>query len=184
VGWSETDEALRELGEVLRSSGGDPYRVSDDLFLVFYSDRDTMVSGLREVSEPERVGRPGGLDLFTLAVGAGRDQGEAWEQLQTARRLARQESGHPQTSVQVAQDLLKSEPDSVTLTKMNAHHTFSEQPFEEGTHCDLLTTTPPRHVVIHRYTPEDPHGDYLVRDGVTNLLIVRNIPRHQLRRRV
>lgn len=66
----------------------------------------------------------------------------------------------------------------------NAPHTFSEQPFEEGTHCDLLTTTPPRHVVIHRHTPEDPHGDYLVRDGATNLLIVRNIPRHQLRRRV
>lgn len=108
VGWSETDEALRELGEVLRSSGGDPYRVSDDLFLVFYPDRETMVSGLREVSEPERVGRPGGLDPFSLAIGAGRDQEEAWEQLQTARRLARQESGHPQTLVRVAQDLAKA----------------------------------------------------------------------------
>jgi len=109
AGWTETDEALRELGEVLRSSGGDPYRISDDLFLVFYPDSETMMTGLREASEPERVLRPAGLDPLTLAIGAGRDQDEAWEQLQTARRLARQEPGHPQSLVRVAQDLVKTE---------------------------------------------------------------------------
>lgn len=109
AGWTETDEALRELGEVLRSSGGDPYRISDDLFLVFYPDSETMMTGLWEASEPERVLRPAGLDPLTLAIGAGRDQEEAWDQLQTARRLARQEPGHPQSLVRVAQDLVKAE---------------------------------------------------------------------------
>ncbi len=87
-----------------------------------------MMTGLREASEPERVLRPAGLDPLTLAIGAGRDQEEAWEELQTARRLARQEPGHPQSLVRVAQDLMKTAPDSATLSKMNHSYVYHVTP--------------------------------------------------------
>lgn len=94
VGWKEGDEAIVAFGElVAKAASGDAYRDGGDGFVVFFDDRSSALTFLRELTESEKELPPiGGGYRITISAGVGETLDKARSALEIAKQTKYRDS--------------------------------------------------------------------------------------------